>query len=143
MVPVAAPEVTESGFSLPRVTYPLGLPAECRSLLVFPALVEAVIAAGPGVRLPKVRKLEVRYGLPLQRARRLFRRLQSRGLAVLDASDRNRPVYVTCAPPDTKALLAEAAEERARGMAAVEPRDPRPIPDCGGARLGGAPPRYL
>lgn len=110
--------MTQPAFSLPRVTYPLGLPAECRSLLVFPALVEAVIAAGPGVRLPKVRRLEVRYGLPLQRARRLFRRLQSRGLAVLDTSDRNRPVYVTCTPAVAAALLEEAAEERARGLGA-------------------------
>lgn len=108
--------MSQSGFELPRVTYPEGLAEEARPLLVFPALMEAVIAVGPGVRLPKVRKLETRYGLPLQRARRLFRRLQSRGLVVLDSSDRNRPVYVTCCPPDAAALLKEAAEERARGM---------------------------
>jgi hypothetical protein len=40
-------------------------------------------------------------------------------LVVLDMSDRNRPVYVTCVPLDAGVLLEEAAEERARGMVSV------------------------
>lgn len=114
---------------MPRVTYPEGSAEEFRPLLVFPALVEAVIAVGPGVRLPKVRKLEKKYGLSLQRARRLFRRLQSRGLAVLDMADRNRPVYVTCSPPNVEALLEEAAEERAFGIESMARYHPGLCPE--------------